>query len=122
MSMNRRYFVKGLVGSGLISLSTISIKPHIETVENRILRLFTNCSTSATLYSLSQNEPLRLRETNRYLLNLSDKAFIKAIDKNIRLDFNQGYIISLAGWQLARTEITIINMIGNGAEKEKQYT
>lgn len=114
MSMGRRHFIKKIVGSGLFITLFASVKSHalpIETIEERIRRLFSNCKSPETLYALVPQHPLLLRETATELLKLSDKALIKLIDKNIRLDFSESNVIDLAGWQLSHTEIAILQLI-----------
>lgn len=117
MSIDRRYFLKGIMGSGLIVLSAASIKPIDETVEERIQRLFsidTINIKSSNLPSHIKDYSLKLRESEDGLLRISDKAFVEIIDSNIRQDFSENHIIEIAGWQLSRTEIAILSTIGIG--------
>lgn len=117
MSVNRRYVIKGIIGSGLVSLSTLSNLPNIETVEDRIRRIFIKCAiigSSAECPRMSlliDDQLLTLRQTYSDLIKLSDEAFIKVIEKNIRQDFSESHIVDLAGWQLSRTEIAILRLI-----------
>ena len=120
MSIHRRHFIKGILGSGLIAFSAFLIKPISETLEKKIQRLFAKHPTKGTaelFASLPNNHALTLLETDNKLLQLSDKAFIKMIEKNISQDFSDGRIIDLAGWQLSDTEVSIISIVRMGRGK-----
>ena len=124
MSIDRRHFIKGILGSGLIAFSTVLIKPISETLEGKIQRLFAKHPTKGAdelFASLPNNHALTLLEADSGLLQLSDKAFIKMIEKNISQDFSDGRIIDLAGWQLSDTEVSVISIIKMGAGDKSIY-
>lgn len=120
MSVDRRHFLKGIVGSSLVALLPASAAAISETVECRIQRLFVNCAgeisnNSTVLPTIFTEQTLMLRRDNECLHKLSDHDFIEMLDNNIRQDFAEGQIIDLAGWQLASTEVAIMNIVRMGA-------
>lgn len=113
MSIHRRHFMKAILGSGLVAFSVISIKPISENLECKIQRLFAQHPAKRTpelCTKILGNQALTLLKADSELLQLSDKSFIKVLEKKIRQDFSDGRIIGLAGWQLASTEVAIIHI------------
>lgn len=120
MNVNRRNFTLGIIGSGLVALTTTIKKPAHETVVERIQRLFANCSIQQTpeaceaLAPSTENHTFILVKPDEELLKLSDYSFIKVIESNIREDFTEKRTVDLAGWRLSNTEIAIMGMLAHG--------
>ena len=118
MSVDRRYFLKGLMGMGVIPVTPISIQPLEETLEQRIQRLFSSCGDGLTCLDMEpylKKQKLSLKGRAAEINHLSDQDFIEMLEYNIRQDFVQGDIVDIAGWQLSTTEIAVIDLIAKKA-------
>lgn len=113
MTLDRRYFIKSIIGSAFLTLTTMSNTNTNETVHKRVQRLF---SFSHDTHSHNMHEPFSVTFNLKKSLRLpqgegqelTDEEFVLFIANNIRQDFTSGNIVDFDGWQISQTEAAII--------------